>query len=94
MAFSLFYFADLFPYRPRDLTIAHVCECKPPAADSDELGCGDSCINRALEYLCSPKTCPCGERCGNKSLYKRETPNLKVFWVSPRRLETLRSKSD
>lgn len=45
------------------------------------MGCGDTCINRALQYLCSPKTCPCGEMCSNKSLFKRSTPSLKVFWV-------------
>jgi hypothetical protein len=73
--------ADVFPDRARDLAIASICDCKPPPPESNEMGCGDTCINRALQYLCSPKTCPCGEMCSNKSLFKRLTPNLKVFWV-------------
>ena len=66
-----------------------------------------------MQYLCHPKTCPCGDRfvsplflhrsrevvahcvvllrswfgfgsgrCSNKSLYKRKSPNIKIFWVS------------
>jgi len=34
-----------------------------------------------MRYLCG-KTCPCGERCTNKSLATRKGANVKVAYVS------------
>ena len=43
-----------------------VCVCKPPAAG--ELGCGEDCINRALEYECDESNCILGpELCTNRA---------------------------
>jgi hypothetical protein len=53
-----------------------ICRCDP------ESDCGDNCINRIMRYLCG-KSCPCGERCTNKSLAKRKGANVKVAYVSP-----------
>jgi len=42
-------------------------------------GCGDDCINRQLQYVCDPRSCPCKDECSNLSLGKRPFPKLEVY---------------
>lgn len=53
-----------------------LCQCDP---SSD---CGEQCMNRILQYICDPKTCPCRERCTNVSLGKRPSIKTDVAFVS------------
>lgn len=55
-----------------------VCNCNPAS------GCGDNCLNRRMEYICNPKSCPCGERCTNISLAKRPHARCDVQWYGKR----------
>ncbi|KWU44391.1 SET domain-containing protein [Rhodotorula sp. JG-1b] len=65
-----------------------ICMCRPPAR-AHEMGCGQDCINRMMQYCCDPKLCPCGpDRCGNPPLSKREgvpvaKDGLVVIWTIP-----------
>ncbi|TKA50983.1 hypothetical protein B0A53_05675 [Rhodotorula sp. CCFEE 5036] len=66
-----------------------ICMCRPPAR-AHEMGCGQDCINRMMQYCCDPKLCPCGpDRCGNLPLSKREgvpvaKDGLVVIWTGNR----------
>ncbi|KAJ6636857.1 Histone-lysine N-methyltransferase ash1 [Pseudolycoriella hygida] len=40
------------------------CSCKP------ETTCGDDCLNRLMYTECSPKTCPCAEKCQNTKIQR------------------------
>ncbi|XP_037039664.1 histone-lysine N-methyltransferase ash1 [Bradysia coprophila] len=40
------------------------CSCKP------ETACGDDCLNRLMYTECSPKTCPCGDKCQNTKIQR------------------------
>lgn len=40
------------------------CSCKP------ETGCGDDCLNRLMYTECSPKTCPCTDKCQNTKIQR------------------------
>ncbi|GJN91404.1 hypothetical protein Rhopal_004425-T1 [Rhodotorula paludigena] len=65
-----------------------ICACKKPARPS-EMGCGQDCINRLMQYCCDPKKCPCGEQCGNPPPNKREgvpegKDGLRVIWTGNR----------
>jgi hypothetical protein len=53
-----------------------VCQCEP--GDT----CGDECMNRMMQYVCSEKTCPCGDRCTNVSLGRRPGAKTDVAYVS------------
>lgn len=53
-----------------------ICQCDP---SSD---CGEDCMNRILQYVCDPKSCPCGERCTNGTLGKRKGHKTDVSYVS------------
>ncbi|KAL8292337.1 hypothetical protein RQP46_001803 [Phenoliferia psychrophenolica] len=75
--------------KPDRADAPHVCECKPPADDDDEPGCGEHCFNRMMQYCCSPKSCPCGDKCTNLSLGKLEgipegKDGLRVIWTGNR----------
>lgn len=41
-----------------------VCSCKPESA------CGDDCLNRLMYTECSPKTCPCADKCQNTKIQR------------------------
>ncbi|KDN41066.1 SET domain-containing protein, partial [Tilletiaria anomala UBC 951] len=51
---------------------AAVCQCKPDSR------CRDECMNRLMQYICDPKTCPCGENCTNQRLGVRVPPKCEV----------------
>mgnify|MGYP001561684911 FL=1 len=52
-------------------------------------------LDRMMQYCCSPKSCPCGDKCTNVSLGKREgipesKDGLRVIWVRfPRRFQAV-----
>ncbi|PWN50139.1 SET domain-containing protein, partial [Violaceomyces palustris] len=47
-----------------------ICQCSPGQT------CADDCMNRIIQYICNPRTCPCGDKCTNISLGKR--PGIKT----------------
>lgn len=52
--------ADWFPERHKMRSeIPAICQCPKGSA------CGNACINRLLQYFCSPKLCPAGSTCTN-----------------------------
>lgn len=51
-----------------------ICHCK---LDTE---CGDDCLNRLMYTECSPKTCPCADRCGNTKIQRHLTaPGVERF---------------
>lgn len=40
------------------------CSCKP------ETACSDDCLNRLMYTECSPKTCPCADKCQNTKIQR------------------------
>lgn len=51
-----------------------ICHCK---LDTE---CGDDCLNRLMYTECSPKTCPCADRCGNTKIQRHMTaPGVERF---------------
>ncbi|WVQ83933.1 hypothetical protein IAT38_006077 [Cryptococcus sp. DSM 104549] len=70
--------SNVFPERARIASdIKAICKCAPSS------GCGDTCINRIMSYLCG-KDCPCGDACTNKALNKRKGPAYKVAYAGAR----------
>ncbi|GAA5861227.1 hypothetical protein JCM1840_003122 [Sporobolomyces johnsonii] len=74
--------------KPDRAPIPAVCMCTPPTSKRG-LGCGESCINRMMQYCCDPKLCPCGDQCSNLPLNKREgvpegKDGLRVIWTGNR----------
>ncbi|RUS17332.1 hypothetical protein BC937DRAFT_90111, partial [Endogone sp. FLAS-F59071] len=66
-----------------------VCNCTPPP--NGEMGCKEDCFNRLaamladlmMFYECSPKHCPCGDKCSNQRFQKKEgIKELDVFWLT------------
>lgn len=55
------------------------CQCDPATGD-----CGERCMNRLMQIVCTRRTCPCGVRCTNGSLGKRPAPELRVVDVRGR----------
>lgn len=51
--------------RPKLQGEVPLCNCKPGS------GCGSDCINRMLQFICDPRTCPNGNSCTNISLGRR-----------------------
>lgn len=41
-----------------------ICSCKSATA------CGDDCLNRLMYTECSPKTCPCADKCENTKIQR------------------------
>jgi histone-lysine N-methyltransferase ASH1L len=42
-----------------------LCVCQPPK--NGEMGCGDDCLNRVMQYECDPRNCALGpENCSNR----------------------------
>uniref|UniRef100_V5F133 Histone-lysine N-methyltransferase n=2 Tax=Kalmanozyma brasiliensis (strain GHG001) TaxID=1365824 RepID=V5F133_KALBG len=56
--------------RPKLQGEVPLCSCKPGS------GCGADCINRMLQFICDPKTCPSASNCTNISLGRR--PSIKT----------------
>ncbi|WFC96034.1 hypothetical protein MBRA1_002690 [Malassezia brasiliensis] len=52
------------------------CQCDPATGD-----CGEQCMNRMMQIVCTPRTCPCAPRCTNGSLGKRAAPALEIVEV-------------
>ncbi|GAA5901954.1 hypothetical protein JCM6882_000150 [Rhodosporidiobolus microsporus] len=74
--------------KPDRAHVPAICMCTPPAR-SNENGCGADCINRLMQYCCDPKLCPCGDRCSNVPLNRREgipegKDGLRVIWTGNR----------
>ncbi|GAA6006039.1 hypothetical protein JCM10207_007322 [Rhodosporidiobolus poonsookiae] len=74
--------------KPDRAAVPAICMCTPPAR-ANEMGCGEGCINRLMQYCCDVKRCPCGDRCGNTTLTKREgipegKDGLRVIWTGNR----------
>ncbi|KAF2859717.1 SET domain-containing protein, partial [Piedraia hortae CBS 480.64] len=43
------------------------CDCKPPQDFEQQLGCGDFCVNRAMQYECNAANCRLPPKmCGNR----------------------------
>ncbi|BGP17178.1 hypothetical protein JCM10213v2_005194 [Rhodosporidiobolus nylandii] len=66
--------------KPDKAAIPAVCSCSLPS-DPDEAG--------LMQYCCDPRLCPCGERCSNLPLSRREgvpegKDGLRVFWTGNR----------
>lgn len=62
--------------RPPNLSTEEqqVCSCKPPTE------CGDDCLNRLMYTECSPKTCPCADKCRNTNIQRHITaPGVERF---------------
>ncbi|CAO1621665.1 unnamed protein product [Parajaminaea phylloscopi] len=55
-----------------------LCHCHPSS------NCGEDCLNRILQMVCSPKTCPCGASCTNVSLGMRPHAKCDVAWYGAR----------
>ncbi len=51
--------------RPKLQGEVPLCNCQPGS------GCGSDCINRMLQFICDPRTCPNGNSCTNVSLGRR-----------------------
>ncbi|KAG9530559.1 SET domain-containing protein, partial [Aureobasidium melanogenum] len=49
------------PYFERSL-----CICTPPVPGSSEPGCGEHCLNRAMDYECDSNNCGLGDLCTNR----------------------------
>jgi len=64
----------LFP-RPRPLRRdeTFVCTCPPQGS------CDDACINRIMLIECDKRTCPCGDRCTNQRMQRRQVAPTKLF---------------
>ncbi|XP_073978076.1 histone-lysine N-methyltransferase ash1 isoform X3 [Rhodnius prolixus] len=55
---------------------AQACNCRP----TDDIGCGEDCINRMILTECSPQSCPCGDKCSNQKIQRHEwAPDLLKF---------------
>ncbi|ORE15371.1 SET domain-containing protein [Rhizopus microsporus] len=69
------------------------CHCKPPEKE-DEVGCGDSCLNRMLFYECDLKCCPCGKECTNRRFHKDQVETEVEVFRTEKRGWGLRTKED
>ncbi|KAI5209354.1 hypothetical protein AUEXF2481DRAFT_616729 [Aureobasidium subglaciale EXF-2481] len=49
------------PYFERSL-----CICTPPVPGTSEPGCGEHCLNRAMDYECDSNNCGLGDLCTNR----------------------------
>lgn len=71
-----------------------VCSCNPPSDGLTSKGCGDDCINRMMQYECSPRHCPAGDSCSNQPFRNNEgVKDLQVFWANEKGF-ALRTKVD
>ncbi|KAI4726451.1 SET domain-containing protein [Aureobasidium sp. EXF-10728] len=43
-----------------------LCICTPPLPGSSEPGCGEHCLNRAMDYECDSNNCALGDQCTNR----------------------------
>lgn len=69
---------NVFVSRQRIYGDSPVCQCRPESA------CDERCINRFMQVLCNPRSCPCGQRCTNTNFDKRPSPPLDVVYVGAR----------
>ena len=53
---------------------ASMCVCSAPAADSGELGCDETCLNRVMQYECNDENCNLSASvCGNRAFAELTT---------------------
>lgn len=69
---------NVYLCRPRRYSPAPVCQCPPGS------GCDDRCMNRQMQIICNPRTCPNGSACTNTRLGKRKAPELEVAYYGAR----------
>lgn len=55
---------------------SHPCTCSPD--DSDPCGPTSNCANRGCYTECDPKLCPCGDRCNNQWIEKRQYASFRL----------------
>lgn len=47
---------------------------------SNQIGCGEDCINRLIYTECSSQQCPCKDKCSNQRIQRHEwAPGLTKF---------------
>jgi SET domain/AWS domain/Histone-lysine N-methyltransferase NSD-like, variant PHD zinc finger len=56
-----------------------VCMCNPNTGN-----CGNNCMNRVTLMECDRKQCPCGERCTNQRIQRRQYVKAKVTYQAER----------
>ncbi|GES81962.1 histone-lysine N-methyltransferase ASH1L-like [Rhizophagus clarus] len=61
---------NIFIERRRKHEKPVVCQCILPSDGSS--GCTEECYNRVMFYECSPKDCPCKDKCSNQRFQKKE----------------------
>ncbi|RIA87618.1 hypothetical protein C1645_433491 [Glomus cerebriforme] len=61
---------NIFIERRRKHEKPVVCQCIPPSDGG--IGCTEECYNRVMFYECSPKDCPCKDKCSNQRFQKKE----------------------
>lgn len=65
---------------------AQACNCRP----TDDIGCGEDCINRMILTECSPQSCPCGDKCSNQKIQRHEwAPDLLKFMTKDKVITVL-----
>ena len=47
------------------------CNCSLPT-EPKQMGCGEDCMNRILNFECTPGICRLGSRCSNMKIQKHE----------------------
>jgi len=61
---------------------------RPPArrkrAPADLTGCGADCMNRSMNILCDPRTCPSRGSCGNGPFHTRPLPKMVLRYTGSR----------
>ncbi|CAB4377226.1 SET domain-containing protein [Rhizophagus irregularis] len=61
---------NIFIERRRKHEKPVVCQCILPSDGGT--GCTEECYNRVMFYECSPKDCPCKDKCSNQRFQKKE----------------------
>ncbi len=72
--------SNLYPHRSRntqDDDEIMVCQCSS-AVGTDEVACGEHCLNRMLNIECVEKFCPNGSRCTNRQFSQRKYASLEI----------------
>ena len=57
---------DALHYWKKSYYERSLCTCIPPVPGSSEPGCGEHCLNRAMDYECDSNNCGLGDSCTNR----------------------------
>jgi histone-lysine N-methyltransferase ASH1L len=57
---------DALHYWKKSYYERSLCTCTPPVPGSSEPGCGEHCLNRAMDYECDSNNCGLGDSCTNR----------------------------